>query len=496
MKITKIKKVSGVLLPLSALPGAYGIGDLGHQAYRFVDWLHRAKQRRWQILPLTIPDVTGSPYASLSGEAGNWLLISPTKLQDQKLLPPTYRPKKIFAKAVPYRRVMQSKWQMVRASYSFFTARATPLQRKIFDKFCRLQSNWLDDYVLFQALKDRHHQRPWWSWEKKWRQPRSARRHLDAHLLHQMRLHAYAQWLWSEQWDALHAYARRRGVQIIGDVPFFVRHDSVDVWAHPELFLLKTSGRPSVVAGVPPDYFTRDGQLWGNPHYNWPQHSRTHFRWWTERLRLLHQRCDIIRLDHFRGLKHTWQVAAQAKNARRGRWVSSPGQQLLRTVKKNVPHLNLIAEDLGSEPVGAETLRRQFHIPTIRVMVFGWNGLSDNPHHPSNIQPDMVYYTSIHDTNTTLGWWRDEGSRQERSLVQQRMKKIINICRQSIDLAWSTPAAMSIAPIQDILELGSKARLNRPGKQRGNWSWRLADDQLTSGSALRLARITKKYGRT
>lgn len=495
MKNKKVKKISGILLPISALSGPYGIGDLGDQAYSFIDWLHRAKQHRWQILPLTIPDITGSPYSSLSGEAGNWLLISPDLLRRAKLLSPTFSPKKIPGSKVPYRMVIRTKWQMVRASYSFFTQHATKQQQDRLTEFCDRQSAWLDAYVLFQALKDRHQQRPWWSWETKWRDPTSARRYLDASLRRQMRLHAYAQWLWAEQWHDLHAYARRNGIQIIGDVPFFVRTDSVDVWAHRDLFILNKSGLPAVVAGVPPDYFSRDGQLWGNPLYRWSAHQQTGFTWWIERMRILHQRCDLIRFDHFRGLNHTWQVRATAKHARRGRWVDSPGQQLLRTVKKRVPHLNLIAEDLGSEPIGADSLRRQFHIPTIRVMLFGWNGLPDNPHDRPNITPDVVYYTSMHDTNTALGWWRREARPHERRTVRARMKRVTKFAEQSIELAWSTPAQTTIAAIQDVLSLGAEARLNRPGKQRGNWAWRLAAGQLTRGSALRLARISKKYGR-
>lgn len=496
MPKTKRRKVSGVLLPLSALPGPYGIGDLGQEAYHFVDWLHRARQHRWQVLPLTIPDSTGSPYASLSGEAGNWLLISPQLLIQQKLLPPKYRAARISGARVQYRLVMQRKWQMIRDSYRFFSEHASNAQRRSLATFRQKQSAWLDEYVLFQALKDRHQQQPWWTWESKWRHPEQARTHLDEHLQHQMVLHAYAQWLWAMQWDQLHAYARRQGVKIIGDLPFFVRTDSVDVWAHPDLFLLNKHGRPTVVAGVQPDYFSPNGQLWGNPLYNWAAHKRTNFRWWTLRLGLLQQRCDIIRLDHFRGLNHTWQVPVWAKNAKRGWWAVSPGHQLLQTVKDSLRRLELIAEDLGSEPIGADSLRRQFHIPTIRVLLFGWNGLPHNPHDPRHIAPDVVYYTSIHDTNTTAGWWREEAVIHERQMVTVLVKKVSAIAWQCIEVAWSTPAGTVIAPMQDVLQLGTAARFNRPGMQRGNWAWRMTPKQLTAVTANRLARLTKKYGRT
>lgn len=489
------RKVSGILLPVSALPGPYGIGDLGPEAFRFIDWLHRAKQHRWQVLPLTIPDSTGSPYASLSGEAGNWLFISPEELQKDNLLPPDFQPTRIAGRAVPYRQVMKTKWQLVRASAQYFQRQATARQRQAFQAFRRRQSAWLEDYTLFQALKDRHQQRPWWTWAAGWRKPQLARRNLDAHLQHQMRLHAYAQWLFAQQWDKLHAYAHRQGISIIGDLPFFVRTDSVDVWAHPELFLLNQRGLPSVVAGVPPDYFARDGQRWGNPLYHWTAHRRTNWQWWIERIRRLQGRCDVIRFDHFRGLVHTWHIPPAAANARRGWWVSSPGASLLRTLKKRVPGLDLVVEDLGNGTNNGDQLRRDFHLPTIRVFIFGWNGLPHNPHVVGSITPDTVFNTSNHDTNTVAGWWRDEAKKYERRNLLKRLKKITNIAWPSIELAWSTPASTVIAPIQDVLGLGSAARFNRPGKQRGNWAWRLNNKQLTGALALRLARLTSKYGR-
>lgn len=491
----RLHRRSGVLLPISALPGPDGIGDLGPAAYRFVDWLHRAGQRAWQILPFGIPDSTGSPYASPSSEAGNWLFISPELLRRQKLLPIQWPERHMAERSVSYRRVFRTKWTLVRASYRFFLHRGSPAQQTAFARFRRAQGRWLENFILFQALKDRHGQRSWWTWESKWRHPRTARLYLDRHLRRQMDFHAYAQWLWTEQWQALRRYAHQRRIAVIGDLPFFVRADSVDVWAHPELFRLDRHGQPAVVAGVPPDAFARHGQRWGNPLYDWPAHRRTGFRWWVERFRLLDDRCDVIRVDHFRGLVHTWQIPARAATARRGRWVPSPGRELLRAVKRHVPRLNLIAEDLGSEETGADGLRRAFHLPTIRVMLFGWNGLPDNPHHPQAITEDVVYYTANHDTNTTVGGWREEAKRYERRNLRLYLGPIRDVAWQCLEAAAKTSARLVMMPIQDILRLGLSARLNRPGRQRGNWSWRLSERQLTARLADRLARLVKQYGR-
>lgn len=488
------RRLSGVLLPISALPSAGGIGDLGPAARAFVDWLHRARQRAWQILPLSIPDSTGSPYASLSSAAGNWLFISGQQLRAERLLPSTWIDK-TSGPRVKYQQVFRSKWRMIRVSYAYFVEQATKDQRQRFDKFKHQQRDWLEEYSVFQALKDRHRQQPWWTWEEKWKTPARAKQNLDRPLRHQMLLHAYAQWVWHEQWQALRKYAHRRGVKIIGDMPFYVRTDSVNVWAKPGLFHLRANGQPTAVAGVPPDDFSRTGQRWGNPLYNWPAHRRQGWRWWIDRFRLLHDRVDIVRFDHFRGLIHTWHIPARAQDATSGHWVPTPGRELLRAVKQHVPQLDLIAEDLGPAGLNADALRRAFHAPTIRVLLFGWNGLPNNPHAPSAIRSDMVYYTANHDTNTTVGWWRREAKWYERKHIRQTVGRGQNIGQQMIEVAMATPAQYVITPIQDVLELSSSARFNHPGRRRGNWNWRLRLKQLNAVQARRLARITVSNGR-
>ncbi len=490
------KPSSGVLLALTSLPGPFGVGDLGPEAFRFIDWLQVAGQRYWQILPLAIPDGTGSPYASLSSAAGNWLLISPEVLWKDGLLPTKPRPPSRSPSIVSYKSITVAKWKLVRTSYTHFVSHATLVQRRSYAEFQKKSHEWLDDYALFQAVKDRHQQQPWWSWEKQWQSPKEARQYLDRHMEKQLAVHMYAQWLWAEQWSRVRTYAHRHGVQIIGDMPFFIRTDSVDVWANRNLFLLDKHGSPTVVAGVPPDAFSRDGQRWGNPLYNWPAHRRQQYKWWIGRFRRLASRVDVIRFDHFRGLINTWHIPQRAENARTGKWVPSPGFELLRQVKRHVPHLRLIAEDLGPGKAHADGLRRAFHAPTIRLLMFGWNGLPNNPHAPETIANDTVYYTANHDTNTTVGWWRDEAKWYERLHVRERLHQVDDIAWQSMAVAMQTTSQITIAPMQDILRLGTRGRFNRPGRRRGNWGWRLRTDQVSPVVAKQLRRLTAQFGRT
>lgn len=486
---------SGVFLPLSALPSQGPIGDLGPAAYAWLDWLVAAKQRYWQILPTSIPDSTGSPYASPSGLAGNWLLISWERLQDEGFLPADWSAPRRTA-AVRYRTVFAQQWSMIREAHRVFQARATPRHRREFALFCQRERWWLDDFTLYQSLKDRHDHRPWWTWEPIWRNVRTARKQTDEKLTQRRAMHAFAQWIWSRQWQALRTYAHRHRIQIIGDLPFYVQADSVDVWSSPELFDLRADGRPRVVAGVPPDDFSAIGQRWGNPVYRWPAHRRTHWQWWIRRFRLLHERVDGIRFDHFRGLIHTWQIPLSAEDARAGKWVPSPGAEVLRAVKRRVPHLRLIAEDLGPEGMNADSLRRTFHAPTIRVEIFGWNGSPNNPHAPDAVQSDAVYYTSIHDTNTALGWWRHEARRDERQRVWGRVRRGQPLHWEWIRVAMASRAEVVMAAWPDIVGLGAVARFNRPGRKRGNWYWRSSPAMFSRSLARRLAQLTRDHGRT
>lgn len=483
-------RLAGIVCPISALPSRWGIGDFGRAAYDFVDWLEAAGQSYWQVLPLTIPDSVGSPYASPSSLAGSWLYLSPESLVQAGLLPAAVVPRRpASSPPVLYRRSAAKKKKLLWQSFVVFEQIASPSTLRRYARFVEKNQSWLPDFTLFYALKDRHQGRPWWQWPKKFQHPATARRALDSRLVRRQMFQAYLQWIFSEQWGELKTYAHRHGVRILGDLPFYVQRDSVEVWSHPELFLLDRRRQPQVVAGTPPDNFNPDGQRWGNPVYRWSAHRRTKFSWWTERLAVSLQRFDLVRVDHFRGLVATWHFPARVKSTR-GRWVASPGRELLRTWQKRWPRLPIVAEDLGLSSPAVTTLRRAFRIDCVRVFVFAWNGLPDNFHHPDHLVPDSWYYSSIHDSNTMIGWWRDEAKRYER----QHLRDYLG--RTTADLTWSAIAAVyrnrehvAMIPVQDVLGLGSTGRFNRPGQERGNWRWRLGPKALTQSMAKKLNRL-------
>lgn len=489
------RRSAGVLLPVASLPGPGSIGNFGPAAYRFVDWLARAGQRCWQVLPLTIPDQLGSPYASRSSVALNWLLISGELLRRDGWLPPEWKPARSRIR-VDYRAAAQEQWRAIRQAHSVFQSAAQPSQRRSFDAWRRRQSWWLDNFVLFQALKDRHRQRPWWQWSVHYRTLAGAQRHLDRPLTRQMELHAFAQWLADRQWQVLHDYARQRGVAVIGDLPFYVQLDSVDVWARRRLFCLDRRGRPTEVAAVPPDGFNPGGQRWGNPVYNWPVHRRQKFLWWQQRFAVQSQRFDLLRFDHWPGLAETYHVRPVAKDARRGRWVKTPGPELLSALKRVRPSLPLVAEDLGRLEPAAERLRRRYGLPSIRVLLFGWSGLPHNIHHPNEIGKDCFYFTSNHDTNTTVGWWRQQARWYEQKHIGE-YRRLMRAEKHwtAVDIVYRSRAAGAIVPVQDMLGLGSAARLNRPGTKRGNWRWRLTAGALNLRVARRLRRLARRTRR-
>lgn len=491
-----LRRSAGVLLPLSALPSRGPIGDYGPAAYAFLDWLAKANQRYWQILPLSLPDSHGSPYASPSSLAASWLYVSPEILQRDGLLPGTFRWPTAVTSRARYRQAAAMKWRVVVASFHHFTASASPAQRRSFNDFRRSEQWWLTDYTVYQALKDRQGGLPWWRWPKAWQRPASARAHLDTRLRRRIDIHAYAQWLGWQQWQALRAYAHRRGVRIIGDIPFYVQDDSADVWASRSLFALRANGRPRSVAGVPPDDFNHQGQRWGNPVYAWSIHQRQKFSWWVQRCWRAAELFDLTRLDHFQGLAETYHIPATAQDGRRGVWVPTPGHRLLATILRRLPKMQFIAEDVGHPEPDAEYLRRHYHLPGIRLLPFAWNGLPRNIHHPQFLIENSLYYTSTHDTNTISGWWRHDAKWYERLHLQEFAGSIRRpVSRQLIDLAYASRARVVMVAVQDILGLGAAARFNRPGRRRGNWTWRLRPGQLTRTQAAFLHRLTYRHRR-
>ena len=488
-------RASGVLLHVTSLPSPYGIGDVGPTALAWIDRLHEAGQRWWQGLPLGPTGYGNSPYQSLSSFAGNGLLVSPDWLIEDGLLRPSDCTGQSFsAIAVDYDVVSSFKSRLLERAWTNFRAGACPELRPAFKRFCREQAHWLDDYALFRVLKARYHRASYLEWptELVQRVPAAlarARRDL-ASPIEQVR---FAQFLLARQGTRLKGHARAKGVRLIGDLPFFVSPDSSDVWTNPELFLLDEQRRPHVVAGVPPDDFSAEGQLWGNPVYDWEALRRTGYRWWIDRLRALLAHVDVIRLDHFRAFAAAWHIPAGAPTARCGSWVPSPGAELLRAAKQDLGALPFIAEDLGLITPDVYALRDQFHLPGSRVLQFAFDGASDNPYLPHNYVPNTVVYTGTHDNPTTREWFEDLPP-DRRDNVWSYLKRpegtSDEVAWEMIGLAWSSVAALAIAPLPDVLNLGREARMNVPGRAEDNWRWRCTDAMLSGSCFQHLRDLT------
>ena len=489
------ERSSGILLPVSCLPGRYGIGDFGLEAYRFVDFLASAGQKFWQILPLTIPDNTGSPYSSLSALAGNWLLISPELLMKAGLI--DRLPKKQPGGRVDYSRSWVQKSRLLWRSFSYFHKHASRQQKKRFAAFQKRERPWLTNFGLFMAVKDWFHGKPWYTWPAPLaRLQRAALKTWTRKLITRIPYHTYCQWIFFEQWRALKQYANRKGIRIIGDLPFFVTHDSVDVWENQQLFLLMAKGQPRYISGVPPDYFSNRGQLWNDPQYNWRSLRTSGFRWWVERVRKAMELYDIVRLDHFRGFRAIWFIKRGSKTAKKGRWVSVPSQALFKILRKKLGKLPLIAEDLGVITNDVNLLRKQLGFPGMRVLQFAFSGDPNNYHLPEKMNLNSIAYTGTHDNDTARGWIEQSGKpRQRKNALAYAKATKKNFACKLIEIGMHTRAHTFIAPMQDILNLGSEARMNKPSTKRGNWSWRLRPNMLTPALAKRLKTLTKKAGR-
>jgi 4-alpha-glucanotransferase len=489
-----------VLLHVTSLPSPYGIGDLGPAARIWIDRLHEAGQSWWQALPLGPTGCANSPYQPLSSFAGNGLLISPDELLSEGLLCAGDAAMQSFSSdSVDYDAVITSKHRMLETIGSSFRARASAELRSDFERFSVDQAHWLDDYALFRALKTRYKGAHYLQWpaELIYRNPAAlaeARRDL-ADAINRGRL---AQFLLFRQGERLKQHARSRGIRLIGDLPFFVSPDSSDVWANPELFLLDGQRRPRFMAGVPPDYFSAEGQLWGNPVYDWESHRQTGYKWYIDRVRALLAHVDVIRLDHFRGFASAWHVPAGAANARTGEWMPGPGADLFHALARQLGTLPFIAEDLGIITPDVHALRDQFQLPGTRVLQFAFDGRNDNPHLPHNYGPNTVVYTGTHDNDTTRGWF--EGSHPEQKQTMWRYLEgpggaSDDAAPALLRLAWSSAAVLALAPLQDLLNLGSNARMNVPGRAEGNWRWRCTPDMLTAGAFQTLLELTETSNR-
>jgi 4-alpha-glucanotransferase len=488
-------RASGVLLHVTSLPSRFGIGDMGSGAFSWVDRLHEAGQSWWQALPFGPTGFGDSPYQALSSFASNGLLISPELLLRDGLLHEIACEGSSFPPGfVDYGAVIQFKHRLLDQVWGNFRAGVRRDLRAPYELFCHLQAHWLEDYALFRALKEKYHGISYRDWpaELVERVPAAitnARRELSK----QIDKVRFAQFLIFQQAQQLKEYAHSRGVQLIGDLPFFVSPDSSDVWAHPELFLLDEGFRPRFVAGVPPDYFSENGQLWGNPVYDWDAVRRTGFRFLIDRLRALLAHVDVIRLDHFRAFVAAWHVPANAQTARTGQWMPGPGAEFFDAVRKELEALPFIAEDLGLITPDVCALRDEFHIPGTRVLQFAFDGSLDNPHLPANYSTNTVAYTGTHDNNTTRGWF-EALSELERGKIRRFLNRAVcdssEIAGEIVRMAWCSVAALSIVPMQDVLNLGAEARMNMPGSADANWCWRLTEDMLNASVFQRLHGLT------
>jgi len=494
-------RASGVLMHVTSLPSPYGIGDVGPSAIAWIDRLHEAGQRWWQALPLGPTGYGDSPYQLLSSFAGNVLLISPDWLIEDRLLSASDCAGLSFsATTVEFDAVKQFKYALLETAWRNFSAGARPDLRPAFEQFQDEEAHWLDDYALFRALKARYRGASYLQWPEELvrRAPAAlerARRDL-ASLIEQIR---FAQFLLSRQAARLKAHARAKGVRLIGDLPFFVSPDSSDVWANPELFLLDAQHRLRVVAGVPPDYFSAQGQLWGNPVYDWAALAARGYSWCIDRARSLLAHVDAIRLDHFRGFAAAWHVPFGAPTAQSGQWIPGPGADFFRAVQKALAGLPFLAEDLGIITPDVSALRDGFQIPGTRVLQFAFDGHSDNPYLPHNYVPNTVVYTGTHDNATTRGWYEDLPD-AERSNLWRYLKReggsSADVSPALLHLAWSSVAALAIAPLQDVLNLGKSARMNQPGSAEGNWRWRSTDEMMSASGFESLRDLTRASARS
>ena len=501
----RLPRSSGILLHPTSLPSRFGIGDVGPSALDFLDVLAATGQRWWQTLPIGPTGYGNSPYQSYSSFAGNPLLISPERMSEKGWLSPKdwaeYPP--FPEDRVEFDAVIEAKERLLQVAYENF--RPEPPE---FSTFVSDNASWLDDYALFMALKRHNGGTAWYEWE-----PGLVRRDLKSldrwreKLSESMRFYRFVQFVFASQWSALREEARSRGLSMLGDLPIFVAHDSADVWARPDLFCLDEKGRPTVVAGVPPDAFAPvTGQLWGNPLYHWPAHGGENYAWWVSRIKAQTDRMELIRLDHFRGFEAYWEIPADSPTAAEGRWAHGPGTAFFEAVRDGLGALPLVAEDLGEITEEVYALRDRFNLPGMRVLQFGLEGTKGTEFHlPYTYVNHCIAYTGTHDNDTTVGWFsrRPSGTADDRRYATaQRLfaRRLIGSAGDEfhwdlVRVALGSVADTVIVPMQDVLGLGSAARMNVPGNPKGNWTWRYRPGQVRPQSRERLAEITAVTGR-
>lgn len=503
------RRLAGVLLHPTSFPGRYGIGDLGPEAHRFVEWMHQAGLGYWQVLPLGPTSYGDSPYQCFSAFAGNPLLVSPELLVREGLLTDSdIHPLHTHAQGIDYGAVIPWKRTLLGHAQARFNAAPFPGVRRRYEEFKARDDvrQWLDNFALFMACKDAHAGEPWNTWEPDLRsfKPEAVEWARERHAA-DIEFHRFAQFLFFDQWDALRAACHAKAIQVIGDAPIYVAYDSADTWTNQELFELDKAGLPKNVAGVPPDYFSRTGQLWGNPLYNWTRMAKSKYDWWIARMRSVLAQVDVVRLDHFRGFCGYYAVPFGHPTAEHGEWVKGPGTKFIKALEEALGDLPIIAEDLGDITRDVVELREQFHLAGMKIMQFAFSPLATEPviiSDPNNLfalhqhEKNMVVYTGTHDNDTTIGWWRNSSTPAERTAMQVYFSTDGNLANWDlIRAAFMSVANTTIIPAQDFLGLGSEARMNLPGRPEGNWTWRLKEGHLSPELAARVRAATLLYDR-
>jgi len=493
IRVKAMNRYSGLFLHPTSMPSRYGIGDLGDFSFTWIDMLSQMKQSFWQLCPLGPTGFGDSPYQCFSSFAGNPLLISPDSLEAEGLLTRTELENypRLPDSAVDFAAVIVQKEKIFRKAYSRFT------DTDEFIQFCENERYWLDDYALFRAIKDLMGGKPWYLWDAplKMRDP-AAIKEISAAERNMIRYQKFLQFCFYRQWTTLKSYANKNGVRIIGDIPYYTAYDSSDVWAAMELFELDESGKPLRVAGVPPDYFSENGQLWGNPLYRWDKMRKDGYSWWIKRIQKTLQLVDYIRLDHFRGFEAFWAIPFSSNTAKKGVWVKGPGIDFFNVIKHNLGKLPIIAEDLGDITQEVELLRQEAGLHGMKVLQFAFDGNPHNPYLPYNIFPDSVTYTGTHDNDTSLGWYNSLSS-ENRIFVHNFLgcNGATVFLQLFLRLAFGSPSRLCIIPFQDVLGLGTEHRMNTPGTGSGNWKWRFTVDQISKEKLQNIRELTNVFGR-
>ncbi|MFX1569177.1 MAG: 4-alpha-glucanotransferase [Promethearchaeota archaeon] len=504
IKSSTTGRYGGILLHPTSLPGEYGIGDLGPNVFKFIDFLEKYDQNLWQILPLGPTSYGNSPYQCFSAFAGNVLMISPEKLCEIELLTNSEcKPKESFKELnVNFGRVIPYKWQLLERAYkNYIKIQPTKLLKEL-NNFIKQNYNWLDDFSVFMSIKRFNDLKPWNEWEDnlRFRDPESLKNWRKKYE-NEIEFQKFTQFLFFKQWNEVKKYANLKNIRIIGDIPIFVAYDSVDVWANPELYYLDSEKRLKYVAGVPPDYFSPTGQLWGNPLYNWPLMKEKSYRWWIQRIKHNLELVNILRIDHFRGFESYWQIEASETTAVNGEWIQGPCMDLFSVLRDELGDLPIIAEDLGLITPEVEDLLLQTGFPGMRVLQFAFGDtekdkkIIKNKYLPHFYQPNTIVYTGTHDNQTTKAWFENLPIKTKQKVLDYAKSDGRDIVGDLIHLAWSSVADMAIIPFQDLLRLGDEARMNIPGSLGNNWEWRFSWNQVTEQNTNEIKNLSRLYDR-